>query len=191
MPKPNEFKKIRTVTITKTHVETIYKALNRLLRESNETPEEKIKIQELIDRLEKQTKFKVECEDNPAETLLKALTVVIHNNPDWAKKLFPIAPLPEPTAVQAFLSKSPSSANHHFEKLEDKRNMVGETPKSQDLAKWPDVICNKCGRTNVGANDCFGEGDKCVCGGEFKEKKSENNGLDTTESSDWQGKPNG
>jgi len=59
MPKPNEFKKIRTVTITKTHVETIYKALKRH-QNAAVTQLEKDFIQALMDRLEHQTRFKVE-----------------------------------------------------------------------------------------------------------------------------------
>jgi hypothetical protein len=46
MPKP-EFKKIRTMTMTKTYVETLFEALKRL-RDCRNTPEEKAKIEKLI-----------------------------------------------------------------------------------------------------------------------------------------------
>ena len=60
MPKP-EFKKIRTMTMTKTYVETLFEALKRL-RDCKNTPEEKTKIEKLIKLIEHQTGFKVEQE---------------------------------------------------------------------------------------------------------------------------------
>ena len=56
MTKP-EFKKIRTITVTKTHVETLYKHMQKCLQKET-SQEERLKIQEILNRIEAQTRFK-------------------------------------------------------------------------------------------------------------------------------------